>query len=228
MLQPLVELLNSKNSESESAQRQTRHMHRSGNCRVLLQTVWFDWRRLEVNSKKDEYMKANFDFNFERFRIRLHVVLCRVCKPQLIVPHAKGHAVWQCQPAWRRQVWRRTSQSVYNSVCLWLSLCMCVYVSVSVCVCACLGVGVRLIVLVCLAGSFKPRCIRAGALHNSLFASQQANTLRERHTVFSFSLASILLADCFDCANCAAKFNYVYLVNAGKLKVFKEVLNGWR
>lgn len=63
--QPLVELLNSKNSKSESAQRHTRHMHRSGNCRVLLQTVWFDWRRLEVNSKKAN-CESNFDLDFSR------------------------------------------------------------------------------------------------------------------------------------------------------------------
>lgn len=131
MLQPLVELLNSKNSKSESAQRQTRHMHRSGNCRVLLQTVWFDWRRLEVNSQKRRTVKANFDFDFGRFRIRLHVVLCRVCKPQLIVPHAKGHADWQCQPSWRRQVWRRTSQSVSNYVCVSVLVFLCVFVPAS-------------------------------------------------------------------------------------------------
>lgn len=77
----------------------------------------------KVTRKKDEYVKVNFDFDFSRFRIRLHVVLCRVCKPQLIVPHAKGHAVWQCQPGWRRQVWRRTSQSVSNALCM----CVCMW-----------------------------------------------------------------------------------------------------
>lgn len=114
----------------------------------------------------------------------------------------KGHAVWQCQPVWRRQVCRRTSVPV----CLWLSLYLCVSVrvcvciSVSVCVCVPASAWVFcLIVLVCLAGSFKPRCIRAGAVQNSLFACQQTNTLRAQSTVeflFGFFFACWLFWLC--------------------------------
>lgn len=134
--QPLVELLNSKkNSKSESAQRQTRHMHRSGNCRVLLQTVWFDWRRPRSKLDKKRTVKA--------ISISISVdpdPLARCVVPRLQTATdcaaRKGHAVWQCQPVWRRQVCRRTSVPV----CLWLSLylcvseCVCVWVYLCVCV----------------------------------------------------------------------------------------------
>lgn len=123
---------------------------------------------LEVNSTKSELWKQ---FRFRSIRIRLHVVLCRVCKPQLIVPHEKDTLSGSANLSGdAKSAVEQVSHSVCGSLStsVWVSVC----ISVSVCVCACLGVGVCLIVLVCLADSFKPRCIRAGAVQNSLFACQ--------------------------------------------------------
>lgn len=142
----------------------------------------------------------------------------------------KGHAVWQCQPVWRRQVCRRTSVPV----CLWLSLylcvseCVCVCMSASVCVCACLGVGV-------LPHCFGLSCRQLQtALHTrrrcakfSLRLPVNKHFKRATHSWvslwFLFCLLIILIV-----LIALAKFNYVYSVNAGKFKLFKEVSKGYK
>lgn len=113
--------------------------------------------RLDTRMEAKKNLRKALAIRFTRFRsIRLHVVLCRACKPQLIAPHGKDTLSGVANlPG--------DAKSGVEQKCLRV----CVYV----CVCVSRGVGdARLIVLVCFAGDFKPRCIRTGAVRNSLFA----------------------------------------------------------
>lgn len=151
---------------------------------------------------------ANFTRRFFR-SLRLHVVLCRVCKPQLIVPHGKD-----------------TLSGVANLIgdaksgIEQVSQC----VRVPVCVCVSLGVGVHCFGLLCR----RQRRLQT-ALHTHRRSAKFSLRLqldldltefkRAARSVLCFSFAcSIVLIVLI----ALAKFDYVYSVNVGGLTPFRQ------